>query len=144
MVEWKRVSRRKATGGVNNAVNAKTKSLSDKGGKFSKTTIAKADKRFKTRAVGGNKKTKISHAQYVLVSEGNKTIKAKVIDVTENPANKHFVRQKIITKGAILRVDVDGKDAKVKVTSRPGQSGQVTGVFVKWNPILLLRDLKKI
>ncbi|HOZ36039.1 MAG TPA: 30S ribosomal protein S8e [archaeon] len=131
MVEWKRVSRRKATGGVNNAVNAKTKSLSEKGGKFSKTTVAKVDKRFKTRTVGGNKKIKISHAQFVLVSEGNKTIKAKVIDVTENPANKHFVRQKIITKGAILKVDVDGKETRVKVTSRPGQSGQVTGVFVK-------------
>jgi small subunit ribosomal protein S8e len=131
MVEWKRVSRRKATGGINNAVNSKTKALSEKGGKFSKTTVAKADKRFKTRIVGGNKKVKISHAQTILVSQGNKAIKAKIIDVTENPANKHFVRQKIITKGAILKVDVDGKEAKVKVTSRPGQSGQVTGVFVK-------------
>lgn len=140
MVEWKRVSRRKSTGGVNNAVNAKSKSLSDRGGKFSKTTVAKEDKRFKTRAVGGNKKLKISHAQHILVSEGNKTIKAKVIDVTENPANKHFVRQKIITKGAVLKVDIDGKEAKVKVTSRPGQSGQVTGVFIKWNLFLLLKD----
>lgn len=131
MVEWKRISRRKRTGGVNNAVNAKTKALSDKGGKFSKTTVAKEDKRFKTRTVGGTRKVKISHAQYALVSEGNKTIKAKVLDVTENPANKHFVRQKIITKGTILKVDVNGKEAKVKVTSRPGQSGQVTGVFVK-------------
>ncbi len=131
MVEWKRVSRRKATGGVNNAVNAKTKSLSEKGGKFSKTTVSKVDKRFKTRTVGGNKKIKISHAQTVLISEGSKLTKGKIIDVTENPANKHFVRQKIITKGAVLKVDVDGKEAKVKVTSRPGQSGQVTGVFVK-------------
>ena len=131
MVEWKRVSRRKATGGINNAVNSKTKALSEKGGKFSKTTVSKVDKRFKTRTVGGNKKVKISHAQTVLVSEGNKLTKGKIIDVTENPANKHFVRQKIITKGAILKVDVDGKEAKVKVTSRPGQSGQVTGVFVK-------------
>lgn len=131
MVEWKRISRRKTSGGVNNAVNAKTKSLSDKGGKFSKTTVAKEDKRYKTRTVGGTRKVKISHAQFVLISEGNKIVKAKIIDVTENGANKHFVRQKIITKGAILKVDLNGKEAKVKVTSRPGQSGQVTGVFVK-------------
>jgi len=131
MVEWKRVSRRKATGGINNAVNAKTKALSERGGKFSKTTVSKEDKRYKARTVGGTRKVKISHAQTVLISEGNKTVKAKIIDVTENPANKHFVRQKIITKGAILKVDVNGKEAKVKVTSRPGQFGQVTGVFVK-------------
>ena len=143
MVEWKKVSRRKKTGGINNAVNAKTKSLSDKGGKFSKTTVAKVDKRYKTRAVGGNKKTKISHAQTVLISEGNKLTKGKIVDVIENTANKHFVRQKIITKGAIIKVDVNGKDAKVKVTSRPGQTGLVTGVFVKWNLKLLLKDLKK-
>lgn len=144
MVEWKKVSRRKVTGGINNAVNAKTKSLSEKGGKFSKTTVAKEDKRYKTRTVGGTRKVKISHAQYVLISEGNKIVKAKIIDVTENPANKHFVRQKIITKGAVLKVDINGKEAKAKVTSRPGQSGQVTGVLVKWNLILLLKDLKKI
>ncbi|MFA5746158.1 MAG: 30S ribosomal protein S8e [archaeon] len=131
MVEWKKVSRRKATGGINNAVNAKTKSLSEKGGKFSKTTVAKEDKIYKIRGVGGNEKVKISHAQHVLISEGNKTVKAKIIDVTENKANKQFVRQKIITKGAILKVDINGKEAKAKVTSRPGQSGQVTGVFVK-------------
>jgi small subunit ribosomal protein S8e len=131
MVEWKRVSRRKATGGINNAVNAKTKSLTDKGGKFSKTTVSKVDKRYKTRAVGGNQKTKISHAQTILISDGAKLTKGKIMDVIENPANKHFVRQKIITKGAILKVDINGKEAKVKVTSRPGQTGLVTGVFVK-------------
>ena len=39
MVEWKKKSRRKATGGINNSVNAKTKSLSDRGGTFSKTVV---------------------------------------------------------------------------------------------------------
>ncbi len=131
MVEWKKVSRRKPTGGINNAVNAKTKALSEKGGKFAKTTVSKVDKRFKSRTVGGNEKTKISHAQTILVSEGNKTIKGRILDVTENPANKHFVRQKIITKGAILKVDLNGKETKVKVTSRPGQEGLVSGVIVK-------------
>ena len=131
MVEWKKVSRRKSTGGINNAVNAKTKALSEKGGKFAKTTVAKVDKRFKARTVGGNEKLKISHAQTVLVSQGNKTAKGRILDVSENPANKHFVRQKIITKGSILKVELDGKDVKVKVTSRPGQDGLVSGVIVK-------------
>ncbi len=131
MVEWKRVSRRKPTGGINNAVNAKTKSLSDKGGKFSKTTVSKTDKRYKSRTVGGNEKTKLSHAQTVLVSKGNKTVKGRILDVTENPANKHFVRERIITKGAILKVEIDGKEAKVKVTSRPGQNGLVYAVLAK-------------
>lgn len=131
MVEWKKVSRRKATGGINNAVNAKTKSLSEKGGKFAKTTVSKVDKRYKSRTVGGNEKLKASHAITIVVSQGNKATKGKILDVTENPANKHYVRQKIITKGAILKVDLDGKETKVKVTSRPGQDGLVSGVIVK-------------
>jgi len=131
MVEWKKVSRRKPTGGINNAVNEKTKALSDKGGRFAKTTVAKVDKRYKTKTLGGNTKTKMSHAQTVLVSQGKKTIKGRILDVIENPANKHFVRQKIITKGAILKIDLDGKETNVKVTSRPGQNGLVSGVIVK-------------
>lgn len=131
MVEWKKKSKKKPTGGVNNAVNAKSKSLSEKGGKFSKTTLAKEDKRYKERTKGGNEKIKLSHAQSVLVSQGAKTIKCKILDILENPANKHYVRQKIITKGTTLKVDLEGKETKVKVVSRPGQDGLISGVVIK-------------
>lgn len=46
--------------------------------------------------------------------------------MTENPANIHYVRRNIITKGAV----VDTSVGKVKITSRPGQSGSLSGVKV--------------
>ena len=131
MVEWKRISRRKPSGGINNAVNASTKKLSDRGGTFSKTEVAQVDKRHQTRTRGGSSKVKITKATTALISQAGKTVKAKIIDVVENQANKQYVRQKIITQGAIVKVHLDDKDVLAKVTSRPGQSGQVSAVLVK-------------
>jgi small subunit ribosomal protein S8e len=131
MVEWRTKSRRKKTGGVDNSRNARTKLLSDRGGTFVKTTVDSKDKRFKERTIGGSYKVKISKAATVLISDGVATKKAKVLDVLENSANKHFVRQKVITKGAIIKAEMDGKEIKAKVTSRPGQSGQLSAVLVK-------------
>ncbi len=46
--------------------------------------------------------------------------------------NRDEVEIEIIEEGSKGLFGLIGtKDAKVKVTSRPGQSGQVTGVFVK-------------
>ena len=131
MVEWKKKSRRKATGGINNSVNAKTKSLSDRGGSFSKTVVDDYQKMYKVRTIGGNTKVKIAKAQIAIVSDSTKTVKAKILNVAENSANKHFVRQKVITKGAIIKVEIDGKEHNAKVTSRPGQSGQISATLVK-------------
>ena len=131
MVEWRKKSHRKDTGGINNSLNRKTKTLTDRGGNFAKTTVDVADSRYQVRTIGGNSKNKISKANTILVSSESKTIKGKILDVVSNPANKHFVRQKVITKGAILKVDLEGKETQVKVTSRPGQDGVVSGIIVK-------------
>jgi small subunit ribosomal protein S8e len=131
MVEWRKKSKRKSTGGINNSVNRKTKSLSDRGGLFSKTVVDEKDKRYKLRTIGGNNKVKIAKANTIVVLDGTKSIKGKILTVENNSANKHFVRQKVVTKGAVLKVDLQGKETKVKVTSRPGQSGQVSGVIIK-------------
>ena len=132
MSEWKTKSRRKKTGGIDNSFNAATKKLSDKGGSFSKTTVSKdADKRYQSRTRGGGAKVKIAKATTVLISQAGKTVKGKLITVTENAANKQFIRQNVITKSAIAKVIIDGKEVNVKITSRPGQSGQVSGVIVK-------------
>ncbi len=131
MVEWKKKSKRKITGGINHSVNRKTKSLSEKGGIFSKTIVEDEDKRHKVKTIGGREKQKITKAKFVIVSQGDKTSKAKILNVLTNPADKHFVRQKVVTKGAVIKADLDGKEVQVKITSRPGQSGSVSGVLVK-------------
>lgn len=131
MVEWRQISKRKKTGGINNAVNAKTKSLSDRGGNFAKTTVEDTEKRYQEKTIGGNKKVKISKANTAIISIAGQAKKAKILNVLENEADKHFVRQKVITKGAIIKVEIDGKEEKAKVTSRPGQHGQVSAVLIK-------------
>jgi len=131
MVEWIKKSKRKKTGGIDNSVNAKTKSLSERGGSFSKTTVDAKDKKHKDKVRGNSDKLRITKVSNVLISDKEKTFKAKVLNVVENKANKHFVRQKVITKGSVVVVDVDGKEHKARVTSRPGQVGQVTAVLIK-------------
>lgn len=55
-----------------------------------------------------------------------KTQKVKMTTVTENPANKNYVRRNYLTKGAVVTTEL----GKAKITSRPGQSGSVNAVLV--------------
>ena len=52
--------------------------------------------------------------------------KVKIKTVVGNPANRHFVRRNIMTKGTII----DTEKGKAKVTSRPGQDGAVNAVLI--------------
>jgi len=131
MVEWTTRSRRKKTGGIDNSVNAKSKSLSNRGGTFSKTTIDSKEKMYKEKARGGNSKIKIIKSAQVVISDGSSTKKGKLLNVIENSADKHFVRQKVITKGTVITAEIDGKEVKAKVTSRPGQAGIISAVLFK-------------
>ena len=60
-----------------------------------------------------------------------KAMKAEILSVEENAANRLFTRRNIITKGAVIKVKVDGKEQTAKVTSRPGQDGIVQAVIEK-------------
>ncbi|HLC96965.1 MAG TPA: 30S ribosomal protein S8e [Candidatus Nanoarchaeia archaeon] len=53
------------------------------------------------------------------------TVKMKTI--VENPANRHFTRRNIMTKGSIIDTDI----GKAKITSRPGQDGTVNAVLIQ-------------
>ena len=52
-----------------------------------------------------------------------KTIRSKITSVLENDADPNFVRRNIITKGAIAQTEA----GKVRITSRPGMEGVVSG-----------------
>jgi small subunit ribosomal protein S8e len=59
----------------------------------------------------------------------NKTKKyeqVKIKAVTENPANRHFVRRNIMTKGTVIETE----KGKARITSRPGQDGTVNAVLI--------------
>lgn len=82
----------------------------------------------KKRLRGGSEITQIltaSHANLML--ETGKFKKSKILTVKENPANRHFVRMNIITRGAI----VETEDGLAKVTSRPSRDGIVNAILVK-------------
>ena len=52
--------------------------------------------------------------------------KSKIMTIVSNPANRHFVRRNILTRGAIVKTDL----GNARITSRPGQEGTINGVLV--------------
>jgi len=80
------------------------------------------------RSKGANQKVKLLATDHINVMDAKtgKASKATIKTVTENPANIHYVRRNILTKGAIVETD----QGRVKITSRPGQSGSLSGIKV--------------
>jgi len=81
------------------------------------------------RTLGGNEKTKLQYGDKVSVfdAKAKKSVTLKIKAVVENPANRHYVRRNVITKGTI----VETEKGKAKITSRPGQDGSLSAVFVE-------------
>ena len=80
------------------------------------------------RTMGSNNKVVVLNTDIanVMDSKTKKAIKAKIISVKENPANRNYIRRSIITKGCTIATD----KGDVMVTSRPGQHGTVSGVLI--------------
>lgn len=80
------------------------------------------------RVIGGNVKTKtLSSITVNLADPKTKKIeKASIKTVLENPANRHFVRRNILTKGTVIETE----RGKARITSRPGQEGVVNAVLI--------------
>lgn len=60
----------------------------------------------------------------VATDEG--TVAATIEDVVENPADPNYARRNIITRGAVIETN----EGNARVTSRPGQDGQVNAVLL--------------
>lgn len=54
------------------------------------------------------------------------TQKVKMTNVTENKANKNYVRRNYLTKGAVVTTEI----GKAKITSRPGQDGSISAILL--------------
>lgn len=81
------------------------------------------------RTIGGNTKEKLLSAHKVNLFDPA-TKKHEVVElqtILENPANRHFVRRNILTKGSIVQT----AKGKAKITSRPGQNGFLDAILVK-------------
>ena len=79
--------------------------------------------------MGGTTKIGMLTAEYanVVDKKDNKIQKAKILNVTVNPADPNYVQRNIINKGA--RITTEFGDAIV--TSRPGQDGAINAVLIQ-------------
>jgi len=132
MVEWHMKSGRKTSGGIKRTGRRSTKKLAWRGGTFSETKLA--EKEFRVTAIkrGQSTKTQLRYAVNANITDPltQKTSKAKILTVIENNANRQYARRNIITKGAVIEVELEGKK-HAKVTSRPGQNGAINAVLIE-------------
>ncbi len=123
MAIWHGESGKKPTGGKIHLARKKRKY--ELGRVPSLTTLGKHLLK-KVRIKGGRIENKLASTEFANVySPAEKSMKkVKILDVLENPANPHFSRRKIITKGAVIQTEI----GKARVTSRPSQHGVVNAV----------------
>ncbi|KTG09317.1 30S ribosomal protein S8e [Haloprofundus marisrubri] len=116
-------SQRKRTGGrLRPASNKKRYQL---GRQPAETTVG--EPRFQTiDSRGSNTKTRALATNVAQVAEGGEVSEADIENVVDNPSNVNYARRNIITKGAIIETSA----GRARVTSRPGQTGQVNAVLV--------------
>lgn len=127
MAQWHLRSKRKPSGKLLKK-NSKKKKY-QRGRDFLPTHIGEP-KSQSLDARGGNVKRLLLRTNVANVTVKGKSQKAKILSVIGNPADSQFIRRNIITKGAILQTDI----GKVKVTSRPGQSGVINGLLIEEAP----------
>lgn len=114
-------SARKRTGG--RLKHASKKKRHQLGREPTETTVD--DPRFRViDARGTEDKLRALSTNVAHLADGGETTEVDIEDVVENPANVNYARRNIITKGAIIETS----EGQARVTSRPGQVGQVSAV----------------
>ena len=97
-------------------------------GSFPTETVVDEQKTKLDRRRGGNLKIRLISTKWVNVSdpETGETKRVEITRVVRNPANVDYDRRHVITKGTILETPL----GRVRVTSRPGQSGVLNAVLI--------------
>jgi len=86
------------------------------------------DRRLKTvETRGGTAKVRAIQTDAASVAVDGEVRPAEIEGVVENDANPNYVRRNIVTKGAV----VETSEGYARVTSRPGQDGQVNAVLLE-------------
>jgi len=117
-------AKRKATGGRYHANHKKKAREIGRNPLFTK--LGETKKKV-LRARGGNKINALTYANTATINVAGKAEKVKIKRIVENAASRHFVRQNIISKGAIIETD----KGLARVTSRPTRDGVVNAVLMK-------------
>jgi small subunit ribosomal protein S8e len=123
-MQYQGPSMRKRTGGRRRPNSDKRKH--QLGSEPTETQVG--DATFKTVDTrGGASKVRAITADTASVATGSEVVATEIENVAENPSNPNYARRNIITKGAIIETG----EGRARVTSRPGQDGQVNAVLVE-------------
>ncbi|MFC4447853.1 30S ribosomal protein S8e [Halorussus aquaticus] len=116
-------STRKRTGG--RLRHSRKKKKHELGREPTETTVGET--RLPTTDSRGNtQKIRALSTNVASVAIDGETVEAEITDVVENDANPNYVRRNIVTKGALIETS----EGTARVTSRPGQTGNVNAVLV--------------
>ena len=129
MAKWHGISRRKPTGGRLKRPNRyRGKRRTEVASEEQLAYVGEADARKSYRKRSGSQTVRTLSVNQVNVNmKGGKTVRATVKNVVGNDADPNYIRRNIVTKGAVLDTD----QGLVKVTSRPGMHGVVSGVLME-------------
>ncbi len=117
-------SPRKRTGGRRRPASDKRKHQLGTG----PTETQVGEPAFKTvEARGNTEKLRAIATDTASVAVDGEVVQADIENVVENPSNPNYVRRNIITKGAVIETS----EGRARVTSRPGQDGQVNAVALE-------------
>ncbi len=128
MVLYQNPIKRKSSGSGGRKRAYRDKRLAHYGGFAAMTKLIKGEKeqRDVIRTKGGGITIKPKYVEYANVITGGKAKKVKITNVVETPSNKHYARENVIVKGAIIETEL----GKAKVTNRVGQDGVVNAVLI--------------
>jgi small subunit ribosomal protein S8e len=116
---------RKYTGG--RLIQSRGKRKFELGGEPANTHLGETIRKT-VKTLGGQEKVRLLRDNTAIVTDPKtKTSKkVKVETVTGNPANIHYVRRNIVTKGSIIKTEI----GSARVTNRPGQDGSINAVLI--------------
>jgi small subunit ribosomal protein S8e len=126
MAIWKFRSKRKVSGGKYNKIRDKRKS--EIGREPALTTIGET-KKSEVRMIGGEKKVYLLRHKSANVYDPKtkKFHKLEIKTVSENNANRNYIRRNIMTRGAIIGTEM----GKARITNKPGQEGAINAVLIE-------------
>ena len=116
---------KKVSGGIKQS--HRKKRLYDFGNRPTLTKIG--EKKTRTDRIRGSAyKMRVLMAKVANVYDpkDKKVKKAEIKTVVENPANRHYARANIMTKGAIIETEL----GKARITGRPGQEGAINATLI--------------
>jgi small subunit ribosomal protein S8e len=138
MVQYHGTRHSKTSGSGGRLHRSADKSRAKFGGFFARTKVIRPEdlkpgqeakeRRYAFRIKGGRRKISVDIALCAnVVGPDGATKKMRVLNVLDNPGNRHYSRENVVTKSSIILVE----GGKARVTSRPGQDGVVNAVMLK-------------